>query len=164
MRYWVDADVWITANRDHYPIGTAKGFWKWMDGLIADGIIVSPRRVFKEVIEGRKSDDPLLVWMNRHKGKLSLPITPEIDEIATNIGNYVWTTPRYPTQQRMVFSKGGDAWLIACAKHDKGTVLSNESDRFPKSKKVRIPDLCDVFKVRCRTMIQMIKEIPGAEF
>jgi len=99
--------------------------------------------------------------MNRHRGKLRRPVHPDAEKSAGQIADYVWTEPRYQTHQKIEVSCGGDAWLIASAKHDKGTVVSNESNRFPNSKKVRIPDVCDVFGVKCRTMIQLIKEIPG---
>ncbi len=164
MRYWVDADVLITANRDYYPLGISTGFWVWMDTLIADGNLVSTRRCFNEVIKGRDKDDLLLKWMHRHKKELCLPLHQDAETIAMEIADHVWTAPRYPGHQRLQFSKGGDAWLIASAKQDGGTVLSNESNLYPEAKKVRIPDLCEVFQVRCRTMIQMIKEIPGASF
>ena len=51
MRYWLDADVIINAHNTHYPIGIANKFWLWMDRVIAEGVIVSPKRVFDEVIK-----------------------------------------------------------------------------------------------------------------
>jgi Domain of unknown function (DUF4411) len=162
MRYWLDADVFIRAHKGSYPVGIAKTFWRWMDRMVADGVLVSPKRCFDEVIKGRKKDDALFVWINRHKGAgLCLRPVAEVDEIATRIGDYVFIEPRYPTHQRLLFAKGGDAWLIAAAKHDGGVVVSNESAKFPDSKKVRIPDVCEVFEVRCITMEDLIREIPA---
>jgi hypothetical protein len=162
MRYWLDADVFINAHKTHYPIGIANAFWLWMDKAVADGILASPKRCFDEVVKGRKPDDALRVWMNRHRTDgLCVKLVPEIDEIATHIGDYVFSHPVYPDHQRLLFSKGGDAWLIAAAKHDGGTVVSNESKKFPQSKKVRIPDVCEVFDVRCLSMDELIKEIPA---
>lgn len=164
MRYWVDADVLIVANRDFYPLGISHGFWLWMDKLVADGVLVSTRRCFNEVITGRDKEDLLLKWMQRHKKELCLPIHPAAEGIAKEIAEWVWTSTRYPSHQKLHFYKGGDAWLIASAKQDGGTVLSNEANVDLLSKRVKIPDVCNQFQVRCRTMIQMIKEVPGASF
>jgi hypothetical protein len=162
MRYWLDADVFINAHKTHYPIGIANRFWQWMDEVISEGTVVCPKRCFDEVLKGRKPDDSLLIWMNRHRADgFCVKSIPEVNAIATQIGDYVFGHPRYPTHQRLLFAKGGDAWLIAAAKHDGGTVVSNESNRFPDSKKVRIPDVCQAFDVRCLTMDDVIREIPA---
>jgi len=162
MRYWLDADVIINAHNTHYPIGIANKFWLWMDRVVAEGVIVSPKRVFDEVIKNRKADDSLLIWMHRHKlDGLSIKPTPEVDGIVTEIGDWVFSNPQYPNHQRLEFSKGADAWLIAAAEHDKGTVVTNESDKFPNSQRVRIPDVCHHFGVRRLTMDQLIREIPA---
>jgi hypothetical protein len=164
MRYWLDADVIINAHNTHYPVGIANSFWIWLDGEIAKSTIVSPRRVFNEVIAGRKKDDKLRLWISRHKGDgLCMKTSKEVDNIASAIGDYVFSNPRWPSHQQMEFARGGDAWLIAAAKHDNGTVVSNESKRFPNAKKVRIPDVCDYFQVRCLTMDQLIREM-NAQF
>lgn len=162
MRYWFDADVFIYSNGFHYPLGIANKFWLWMDKMVTEGTIVSTRRVFNEVVKGRKKEDLLLIWMNRYqKTGLCIQPVPAVTAIATEIGNYVYTASRYPNHQRLDFYKGGDAWLIAAAKNDRGTVVSRESDKKPQSAKVRIPDICDVMKVRCRTLDQVIREIPA---
>jgi hypothetical protein len=91
---------------------------------------------------------------------LCITASPEVDEKAHLIGDYVWTNPQYPNHQRLEFSKGGDAWVIAHAWHDKGTVVSWESDRFPNSQRVRIPDVCHHFQeIRCLTLNQLIREL-----
>ncbi len=162
MRYWFDADVFIHSHSFPYPIGIANGFWLWMDKMVGGGTIVSTRRIFNEVIKSRKRDDPLLLWMKRHEKRgLCIQPTSDVNDVARQIGDYVFSAKRYPNYQRLDFSRGGDAWLIAAAKADTGTVVSRESDKKPGSTKVRIPDICDVIGVRCRTLDQVIREIPA---
>jgi hypothetical protein len=162
MRYWLDADVFINNHNTHYPIGIANKFWLWMDRVIADDILVSPKRVFDEVVKNRKADDPLLLWMHRHKSDgLCIKPTRAVDQTVTEIGDWVFGNPQYPNHQRLEFGKGGDPWLIAAAKHDKGTVVSNESKHFPRAQKVRIPDVCHHFRIRVISMDDLIREIPA---
>lgn len=160
MRYWLDADVLINSHNTHYPIGIANRFWLWMDQVIAQGVLVSTKRTFNEVIKNRKPDDPLLMWMQRHSSDgLRIRPTQATDAAVRTIGDWVFSNPQYPTHQRLDFSKGADAWVIAAALVDRGTVVSNESKHSPNAQKVRIPDVCYQFRVRVVSMDDLIREL-----
>ncbi len=161
-RYWIDADTLIRAKNEAYPFGTPVGdpFWSWLAGLVEAGIVVAPEKVYKELVEGRKTADQLAQWVKTRK-QMGLCIKPDkaVDGHATAIADYVFTNPQYPPHQQVEFAKGGDAWLIAHALHDGGTVVSMESDRFPNSQRVRIPDVCHKFDVLCITLFDLIKKL-----
>jgi hypothetical protein len=159
MRYWLDADVLINAKNGPYPMRNARGFWSALAGKVEEGSVAAPKRVFDEVTEGRKLPDELAAWMKLRKEKgLCIKANGAIDAYATAIGDYIFGG-RYPVSEALKFSKGGDPWLIAYALHYKGVVVSNESNKFPKSDRVRIPDVCHEFAVRCITLDQLIVEI-----
>ncbi|MBI2816418.1 MAG: DUF4411 family protein [Acidobacteria bacterium] len=159
MRYWLDADTFINANNGPYPILNARSFWKSLTDQVKQGRIVAPKRVFDEVTKGRKKDDALAIWMKLRKTEgLCQKCTLQIDKIATKIGDYVFGG-RYQPRHAMEFSKGADPWLIAFAIDDHGTVVTNESKKYANAQKVRIPDVCDHFNVRCITLNELIIEI-----
>jgi Domain of unknown function (DUF4411) len=164
MRYWLDSDALISANNGPYPVRNAHGFWGWLDGEIANGRIVAAERTFNEVVKGRTAKDELAVWMNLRKSKgICMRSNKDIDAKATIIGDYVNNNEQHPIHQKLEFFRGADAWVIAYAWQDMGTVVSNESGHFPKSERVRIPDVCYHFEVRCITRDALIKEI-NAQF
>jgi Domain of unknown function (DUF4411) len=161
MRYWFDADVLIKSNNGHYPIGNALGFWSWMETEIKAGHFKVPKRVYDEIVNGRdgKKDD-LAKWMERRKANgLCVMPTKEVDARLTEVANYVWSHPQHPLHQKVEFSKGGDCFLIAHALFDGGTIVSDESNKFPQSARVRIPDVCGHFNVKCRTLVQLIRDL-----
>lgn len=160
MRYWLDADVLISANNGPYPVNNAHGFWSWMDKEIKTGRIAAAERTFNEVVSGRKNQDDLARWMKLRKSNgIAVKSSKEVDGKLAQIGDYVGDNPQYPIHQKLEFYRGADASVIAHAWQDEGTVVSNESGHFPKSERVRIPDVCHHFQVRCITRDALIKEI-----
>jgi hypothetical protein len=160
MRYWIDADAFISAHRGPYPVRNARGFWGWMDKEIMAGVIVSAEMVYKEVVEGRDKKDDLAQWMELRKANgLCHKPTRAVDGRAREIGDYVNSNPQYPIHQKLEYFKGADSWIIAHAWVDNGTVVSNESGNFPNAQRVRIPDICHKFNVRHITRDQLIKEL-----
>jgi hypothetical protein len=143
MRYRLDSDVLIAANTGPFPMAHAHGFWKWLENEINTDRIVAAERVFNEVVKGRSKKDDLANWMDRRKkSNLCIKSSKHVDSRVRAVNDYVNDNSQYPTHQKLAFYQGADAWLIAHAWVDNGTVVSNESDRFPKSQRVRIPDVC----------------------
>lgn len=160
MRYWLDSDVLISAHNGPYPITNAHGFWNWLTSEIIAGRILAAEKVFNEVTKGRKKDDHLAVWMRLRKAEgLCIKSTKEIDDKAKAIGDWVNENDQYPIHQKLKFFGGADAWAVAYAWQDKGTIVSNESTHFPNSGRVRIPDVCRKFSVHCITRDTLIREL-----
>jgi hypothetical protein len=67
---------------------------------------------------------------------------------------------RNPHRER--FSKGADAWLIAQAAVDDGTVVTREESA-PLSHEPKIPDLCIQFGVKLMTLTDLMKTIGTAK-
>jgi hypothetical protein len=160
MRYWMDADAFISAHRGPYPLPNAQGFWSWMDSEINAGRIVSAERVYKEVVEGRDKRDALAMWMMRRKANgLCWKPNKQVDERVRELGDYVNNNSQYPIHQKLEFFRGADAWIIAHAWVDSGKVATNESGNFPNSSRVRIPDVCRQFNVPFLTRNSLILEL-----
>ena len=54
-------------------------FWGWMDKEIKAGRIVSAERVYKEVVEGRKTKDAFAEWMQPRKANENLSKVEQAD-------------------------------------------------------------------------------------
>jgi hypothetical protein len=88
----------------------------------------------------------------------------------TKIADYLYTASipngktkkrqlRYKPAQSEVLGRGADAFVIAHAMADDGTVVTFESDKFPNSQKIRIPDICDHFDVPCINLRQLLIDL-----
>jgi hypothetical protein len=157
-RYWLDASVWIEAHLRSYPIGMADSFWKWIAGQVEAGNIVSPRRVYQEVAEQEHKNDELAKWMRHRREKgLCIPASKQVQDRIQEINEHVFT--KYSVIEAMDFLKGADPWLVAHALEDQGIVVTRESDTKPNAQKVRIPDVCDHFNVKCINTLEMLKQL-----
>jgi hypothetical protein len=158
-RYWIDASVWIEAHLRSYPIGIADSFWKWVAGQVECGNIVSPRRVYQEVAEHEKhKDDELAKWVrHRRERGLCIPPSRSVQDRIHDIGEHIFT--KYLVVEAWDFQKGADPWIVAHALEDHGIVVTKESETRPNAQKVRIPDVCDHFNVKCIDTLEMLKQL-----
>jgi hypothetical protein len=136
----------------------ADSFWEWMAGRVQDGYIVSPRRVYREVVENEKHQDELARWL-RHRRDKGLCIAPSraVQERVHAIEEHVFT--KYMVVEAWDFSKGADPWVIAHAMEDQGIVVTKESDSKSNAQKARIPDVCAHFNVKCVDTLEMLKQL-----
>jgi hypothetical protein len=157
-RYWLDASVLIEAHRKTYPIKIVGSFWIWLNGQIQDGIIVCPRLVYKEIAEVDGHKDDLAHWMRVRKGKgLCIPASRAVQETVGKIKVHVYEN--YDHVEAWEFSKGADSWVIAHALVDNGIVVTRESTLHPHAKKVRIPDVCSHFGIKCINTLEMLRQL-----
>lgn len=155
-RWWLDADVFIQAKNGLYAFDINRTFWNWLDEQLRNGVIACPKMVYKEIVDNQRITDKLAEWVKaRQKKGLCVKPDATVQAAATEIGNYVFT--RYDYANAWDFSRGGDAWVIAHAMCDKGTVVTNESAERPTAKKARIPDVCSYFEVACADTVKMLR-------
>ncbi|HWZ98240.1 MAG TPA: DUF4411 family protein [Candidatus Dormibacteraeota bacterium] len=155
-RYWLDSNVLIEAHRRAYPMSIATSFWTWLAGQVQQGYVVAPRRVYQEIAEVENHKDELAQWVKnrRDKGLCIAPskaVQKRVGEIEVNVFQV------YEEAEAWDFSRGADPWVIAHALEDAGVVVTKESDLRPEAKKVRIPDVCKIFDVKCVDTLEMMK-------
>jgi hypothetical protein len=141
------------------------GFWLLIERNIASGVIKITKRNFKEITEGRKGDDELGQWLKLQLTKFpSVRVAPSqsVQAFAAKIGDYVYSEDRFYARHRERFSKGADAWIIAQAAIDKGTVVTREISQ-PSSHEPKIPDLCHHFDVKLITLTDLMKTLGTAK-
>jgi len=74
----------------------------------------------------------------------------------------VYTNPRFYERHRARFSQGADAWLIAQAAVEGGTVVTREVSQ-PECHAPKIPDLCIHFQVKFISLIELMKVLGNQE-
>jgi hypothetical protein len=167
VSYWLDADTFITAKNSVYAFEINTTLWAWLDTQLNAKNVKSPARVFKEIMAFKK-DDPLKQWANARKDD-GMCVEPDkkVSECLGKIADHLWTAEvlhpktrkaqqRYKSAQIEVFSRGADAFVIAHAMADGGTVVTFESALYPDSQKIRIPDICAHFSVPCINLVQLL--------
>jgi hypothetical protein len=144
MRYWLDASSVIWCNREFLPLTTNNRYWKWLASKMDEGIVVTHKAVFDEIIRGADGErpDPIALWVKSRKGSwCTYGCTDESKILLGQISTYCLN--RYGFEVAKDFLAGADPLLIARACVDKGTVVTQES----LQKEPRIPSVCDYFKI-----------------
>lgn len=154
-RYLVDASVLMEAHRRYYRFDVCPGFWDCLAWHHKRGVISSIDRVRKEVEKGK---DELRQWV-----KNTCPATFFESTVGRTIGDrygkiisWAGTQGRYRPEALAEFATVADGWLVAYAGEHGLTVVTQEVAA-PESKKVvKIPDVCEAFKVPCIDTFEML--------
>ena len=157
-RYWVDANVFIWGARDPYPLPEHRSYWDWFEKCIIAGKITTHWKVIDEVVEGEKKEEPehIVQWVKSRKaGLVAGADNQECQKLVGELCTYSYE--EFGPIKTVEFTKGADLWLIARAKLDSGSVVTQENEK----KMVRIPKVCKAFGVNHMDMFQMAREIRG---
>jgi hypothetical protein len=151
-KYWVDANVFIWGHREPYPLPGMQLYWNWFESQVAAGRITTHWKSFDEVIAGNKqgAEELIVSWAKSRKAKLVA--SNDNEESQALVGQIcLYACETFGFRQANEFAKGADVLLIARAKLDSGTVVTQESIKKP----VRIPAVCKAFGVPNMSLYQM---------
>ena len=167
MAYWLDADTLITAKNGFFAFEINSSLWAWLDTQLATRKVMSPERVFREIM-AFKGEDPLKQWVQTRKAK-GLCVEPDkrVSQCLGRVADHLYTATlthantkkpqlRYKPAQAEVFGRGADAFVIAHAMAEGGTVVTFESTKHPDSQKIRVPDVCAHFDIPCIDLKQLL--------
>lgn len=156
QKYVIDScallDFWgsVKGYRRSYDVDVQsfRVIWNHMADQVANGIILVPEVVYKEVDKTTVKEF--------HKWLLSLKnLFIETDEAVTELGAIVQEIPFYTTAKANL----QDAILVAIAKNRKLTVITSEhKEPSLNYKKPMIPNVCDKFNVKWLSLPQYFKE------
>jgi hypothetical protein len=148
--YCFDTSALIDSWRRYYHPDIFKPMWDEIDSMIAEGTILIPNEVKKEIGTG---DDDLVKWFKKHHGHVT-HVTVEQIKIVGDIVN------KYPliSHYKKVKPYHADPFVVAVAKEFKCKVVSyegvNKSTDHPK-----IPDLCREYDIPHLSMPDFFREM-----
>lgn len=127
-----------------------------MDEMSDAGAVSSTSLVYDELV--LDSADELSEWAKDRRG---LPLFTEPDEAVqrtyADIAQHVVIS--HDSNQAVQFLRKADAWLIAHAVVHGGKVTTQETRVDVTSKKVKIPNVGDVFGIESVNMYAMMREL-----
>ncbi len=158
--YLVDSDVFITAKNLYYSFDICPGFWKCLVHHHREGRVFSVDRVRSELLAGHRKED-LVRWVRDVVPKgFFLPVdTGVVVRAYMNIMMWVQRHPRYFNHAKAKFATGADGWLVAYAQVHGATIVTNEQSAPESRKEIKLPDVCDQFKVRRDNTFSMLRAL-----
>lgn len=154
MRYFINTNSMILLRRTYSP-EFFEPLWIELHSAISKKVISSTRINFEELRV--EEDDIFNEWKDSHR-EMFLDIIPEVQEYVVAI------LSRFPDLIDPDSDKEqADPYLIGYAMHYNSIVvteearLSTQALSDPKrKKKVRIPNVCDHFNIRCMNVVEFV--------
>jgi len=158
VRYLVDASVLMEAHRRYYKFSVCPGFWDCLAWHHTQGVLASIDRVRGEIEEGK---DALNHWVKRDCPSSFFESTnaKPIGKRYGDIISWAHAQKRYKPEALAEFAAAADGWLVAYA-GEHGFVVVTQEVAAPESKKeVKVPDVCEAFKVDCIDTFEMLEQL-----
>lgn len=156
FRYLLDANTYIQAKNIHYRMNIVPGFWDWLDLHLEAGLVGSIDMVFSELTAG---NDELAKWAGERQSRMLAVDDERTQSIFGDIANHVMDQPDYAEPYTSSFLGGADPWLIAKAAVLGAEVITHERKVPSDSKKVKVPNICEVFDVPYRNTYDLMEEL-----
>lgn len=162
--FLIDSNSFIAPYNQYYQFSIAKSFWDKMECHIENGEIAILDAVFEEI---NKGDDELSDWIKE------IDITnyisrkdPHIIKFYADVLKYIQESGYYKNTALKEWARFdcADPWLVATAKAYDLTIVTFEKKKVSLLKKqpspqAKIPNIAEVFGVRCCTLFDMMKEL-----
>ena len=157
MIYLLDANVFIRASRDYYPLERVPEFWEWVIHVGTAGSLKTPIEVYEEVTAG---NDALAEWMKADPVAEALVLDEEASpDLVAKVTNEGYAPDLTDIE---VIEIGRDPFLISYGAADLGerTVVTTEVSK-PRAQRAnrRVPDVCIQFGVPCCDTFAMINAL-----
>lgn len=146
--YCFDTSAFIDL-KNYYASDIFVKLWKNIEEVVLKGLIISPDQVFDELERGQ---DELFNWVKRNKSHIfnqGLDINIQ-NNLRLILATYSSTIDINNPKTE------ADTFVVAIGMKNKCTVVSQE--RKNPQGKLRIPDLCDAFKIKHISLQDYIRE------
>ena len=153
-RYSLDANIFIAAWRDHYPIDLYPGFWDCLRRFGQEKILLSIDRVHDEI----DSPSGLVDWLKYYwRDSFALTTEPHTASMFSQMQTWVQANGQFLPAARHEFASAADGWLAAYAKVHGTVVVTNEVFDANVKRRVPLPNLCKQFDVAYCNTIDMLR-------
>ncbi|MCP1714506.1 putative nucleic acid-binding protein [Methanocalculus alkaliphilus] len=156
MKYLLDANIFIEAKNRYYSFEIAEGFWEWLALLSDEQSFLTIKEVREEIISSYH-DDQLEAWLKRFPLQQFIDTDVEIQANQRKIANYILKHEVFSPENKYRFLEKADPWLIATAMAKGYTVVTHESKAGGGTKKVKIPNICEIFDVKYTNIFEVMK-------
>lgn len=157
----LDTNVFVEAHRRYYAFDTFPGFWDFLESSYQKSRLVSIDRVRDEIKAG---NDALTNWADGiAKGFFASTAEQAVVDTYAEIMAWVQNNPQFQKEAKAQFARGADGWLIAYAKVNGRTVVTQETSKPEIKNRVPIPNVCDEFDVPYVDTFVMLSQL-GARF
>lgn len=154
--YLLDANVFIRAHEDYYPLDRVPQYWLWLRKVGAEGIIKTPFEIYDEV---SNSNGPLADWMKEEESKASLLLdeTP----VRVTVQQVIEQGYAPDLSDDEVEKIGRDPILIghAFGQADRCIVTKEVSRPAKQRANRKIPDVCDAFGIEWMTDFDLYRAV-----
>ena len=154
--YVIDTNVLLEAANNYYAFDRVPAFWEWLERQFIDGVVRTLTMVKDEV------DFPpdVVSWVAERErdGHLIDESDPLIQTEYGRMAGWLVSQPLGAEHIANFMSKA-DLWIIAAAKVRGSTVVTQEVAAGRGSRKVRIPDVCAQFRVKCINTFAFMAEL-----
>lgn len=135
----IDANVFMQASNSYYAFDIVPRFWSWMESRLGNDIFtVAP--VKDEIL---KQSDDLSEWFkSADDPSWVLPVDDEETQLQMPVITKHCVDYGYKSNGIAKFLSGADPWVIARARRDGWTVVTQEISQPETKKRVKIPDVC----------------------
>ena len=153
-RYSLDANIFIAAWRDYYPIDLYPGFWECLQRFGQEKRLLSVDRVRDEI----NSPNELVAWLKRHwHDAFASTRHPEIVNVFSEMHGWVQSNAQFLPAAKHEFAQTADGWLAAYAKTHNAIVVTNEVYNENSRRRVPLPNLCKTFDVEVCNTVNMLR-------
>lgn len=157
MIYLLDANAFIEAARLYYGFDMAPGFWSWLQGPSLSGRVGSVQAVRDEIIAG---EGELVDWAHTLPSGFWLAVSEKSIANMRRLARWASDSERtYGQAAVSEFLGSADMRLIALAITESGVVATREVPAPRSTKKIKIPDVCTAFDVRCVTPFDTYRKL-----
>ncbi|PVZ68217.1 DUF4411 family protein [Pelagibaculum spongiae] len=155
MKYLLDANTYIQAKNQYYGMDICPAYWQWLDEQFQKGAVCSVNMIGRELRDG---NDELANWAKERPEHFIENDDPTTQEIFAEIVQNVMSKDYTPANRDNFLAKA-DPWIIAKAKSINAAVVTHESSLSHSTKKVKVPNVCRQFDVRCINTFQFLREL-----
>lgn len=152
MAYYLDANVFIEANRRYYGLDFCPAFWDWLLAQHAAGKVFSVQAVARELARG---DDELKAWTEKRGARFFIPpqahVGPRLEQVQS------WASSQNYAQSAIAeFLESADHYLISQALADDRILVTHEIPSNSKNR-VKIPNVCEAFNIRYWSLFKVLR-------
>lgn len=153
MAYLLDADVFISAKRDHYRMNVCPGFWDWIAAANRAGILYSIKAVREDLTRG---SDLLVSWARQQPKTFFLAPDAYVTSALETVTNWA-DSQNYNSEAISEFLSVADYWLVAHALASHYTVITHEVSAPNSKRRIKLPDVCNGVGVNWTNPFEMLE-------